>query len=219
MTIPIGKTNKMKTLTTKQQKLVAEHTAYAEDLALALGQRLMRDMSELCIDMDDLKQESLLGLCEAAAQYRSGTHAEFRTLAYWWCRKYVLQAVRKYGVPVTVPDDFEGEVAVVRLDLSPADREGVVATDDDDADEYPLLSQLSADSMHERERREACQHLVQMALRQLTPRQQEVLCCLYGLDRTPMSQSDTARLLGLSSTRISQIERRALSKLLFRNPQ
>lgn len=208
----------MKTLNEIQQQLVTKYAGYAEALALALGQQVMCDIGELCIDMDDLKQESLLGLCEAATRYNPKSTVRFRTMAYHWCRKYVLQAIRKYGVPVSVPDDFEGQVMVVRLDLKPDERDGSESShelDDEDATDDPLHDEISADEARDQEHREVCRRLVKQVLARLTPRQHEAICCLYGLGPqggAPMSYADTALQLGLSSTRIMQLEECALKR-------
>lgn len=207
----------MQALTKEQQRLVAEHKDFAETLAQKLGQRVASDLPELCIDMDDLKQESLLGLCEAALHYDAKAGASFKTMAYFWCRRYVLLAIRKYGVPVSVPNNFTEPVHTVRLDWM-----GDGGDDDDETGSLRLptmeggdavavngarglIDELSLRADREATLQEAYRELAEQWLSQLTLRDQTVIRLVFGLDCTPLHYRSVARQVGISCTRVNQI--------------
>ena len=70
------------------QKLVALHMP----LAYAMAWKL-RDCG---ISLDDLQQEGMLGLCEAALRYDENTDCSFATYATYWCRKMMLMTIRHH---------------------------------------------------------------------------------------------------------------------------
>ncbi len=56
--------------------------------------------------------------------------------------------------------------------------------------------------------------LLQMIRERLTPREREIICMRYGLyNRDEMTQKDVGRVLGISRSYVSRIEKRALQKL------
>lgn len=212
----------MQSLTKQQEQLVAKHIVFAESLAQKIGQRVASDLSELCIDMDDLKQESLLGLCEAAIRFDPKVGTNFRTLAYYYCRRYVLLAIRKYGVPVSVPNNFTATVQSVRLDWVGCDgdvEDNVVAgrlglptmeADGDDrgieaTEARGLIDELSLRADREAALQEAQEQLVAQWLSRLSPRDQLITRLAFGLDCEPLSYQAVGQQVGLTSTRVSQI--------------
>lgn len=60
-------------------------------LAYAAAWR-MRDCG---IDLDDLRQEGCLGLCEAAMRYDETTDCSFAAYASYWCRKMIFMAINR----------------------------------------------------------------------------------------------------------------------------
>ncbi len=110
----------------QQQCLVSENIMVADKLALKFGQVLVNTHQEKSIIIDDLKQESMLGLCEAAMRYDSSKNTSFMTLAYYWCQKYVMNALRKYSQPLSVGNNFNQHVEGVFLDSQMIDVETVL---------------------------------------------------------------------------------------------
>jgi RNA polymerase sporulation-specific sigma factor len=48
----------------------------------------------------------------------------------------------------------------------------------------------------------------------LSPREREIICMRYGLDgQSPLTQKEVARMLGISRSYVSRIEKKALGKL------
>lgn len=204
----------MQTLTKQQQQLVAKHIGFAEALAQKLAQRVASDLGELCIDMDDLKQESLLGLCEAAICYDSKAGTNFRTWAFYYCRRYVLLAIRKYGVPVSVPNNYTEVVSTVRLDWvgSSGDDDDEAETGCDNGDPRSesaelrgLIDELSLRADREAALQEAQEQLLTKWLSRLSPRDQLVTRFFFGLGCEPLSYRAMAQQVGVSSTRVHQI--------------
>ena len=212
----------MQSLTKQQEQLVAKHIGFAVSLAQKLGQRVASDLSELCIDMNDLKQESLLGLCEAAIRFDPKVGTNFRTVAYYYCRRYVLLAIRRYGVPVSVPNNYTESVQSVRLDwvnVNGDDGGNVVAeglglptmvADDDDSgteaeESCGLIDELSIRADREAALQEAQKQLVAQWLSRLSPRDQLITRLAFGLDCEPLSCQAVGQQVGLTSNRVRQI--------------
>ena len=188
-------------LTAAQQQMVVDNMKFATDLALTLR--------GCGVELDDLRQESLLGLCEAAARYDASHGCEFSTYAYLWCRKRMFMAIERYGLPMRVPRELRDEFHALRLDLCGSD------ADDDDgpsgADRIVLdVSQSLADEdALADERREAVEH----ALLRLPSRQREAIVHLFGLDGVELSGCETAKVLGVSAARVCTLQRAALERL------
>lgn len=82
-------------LTSDCQKLVALHMP----LAYAMAWKL----KDCGLSLDDLQQESLLGLCEAALRYDEDAGCSFATYASYWCRKMMLTAIRRHRAAGSQP--------------------------------------------------------------------------------------------------------------------
>lgn len=87
---------------------------------------------------------------------------------------------------------------------------------DPDGHEITLLDVLGTDSeqvLEEVDRKIAAARLYQI-IRRLHPRERQVLAMRYGLlNRTRRTQKEIARMLGISRSYVSRIEKRALNKL------
>lgn len=86
-----------------------ENIEYASQLAWKFGWTILGSQHEKSITMDDLRQESFLGLWEAGRHYNPAQGLDFHSLAYIWCRKFVLHAIRKFSTQLTIPDNFDGD--------------------------------------------------------------------------------------------------------------
>lgn len=77
-------------LTDDLRLLVVSHMP----LAYAMAWR----MKDCNLELDDLRQEGLLGLCEAALRYNEQTGSTFATYASHWCRKMMLLAIHRQRI-------------------------------------------------------------------------------------------------------------------------
>lgn len=193
-----------------------ENIEFANQLARKFGRSVLGDLHEKSITMDDLCQESFLGLYEAAQRFDPALGVEFTSLAYIWCRKFVLRAVRKYGTPLSVPDNYEGGAELLHLDATI----DVVASpyawhDDDGTLEDRLLCQMALADEAEQDAVEERQACVERALAGLSPKERKALTCIFGLDGQDeeLSGQATAQALGIVPGRVTQIKERALRKL------
>lgn len=197
----------------KENLLSQENISFADTLAYKFGRSILGDLHEKSITMDDLRQESFLGLYEAAQRYDESLGVEFTSLAYIWCRKFVLRAVRKYGSPLTVPDNFEGEVELLHFDLTADDAAVSTSADDDGSLEDRILYQMALAEEREREAEEERKEIVERALQGLTDKERRAIACLFALSVEELSGQETAAALGVVPGRVSQIKERALRKL------
>lgn len=197
----------------KENLLSQENISFADTLAYKFGRSILGDLHEKSITMDDLRQESFLGLYEAAQRYDESLGVEFTSLAYIWCRKFVLRAVRKYGSPLTVPDNFEGEVELLHFDLTADDAAVSTSADDDGSLEDRILYQMALAEEREREAEEERKEIVERALQGLTDKERRAIACLFALSGEALSGLETAAALGVVPGRVSQIKERALRKL------
>ena len=192
-----------------------ENIEFANHLAWKFGRSIMGDLHEKSITMDDLRQESFLGLYEAAQRYDPALGVEFTSLAYIWCRKFVLRAVRKYGSPLSVSDNYDGGAELLHFDATIDVVAGASAGHDDDGTlEDRLLYQMALHDDAEHEAEEKRLELMERALAGLSPKERKALVCIFGLDQDePLSGQETASALGVVPGRVSQIKERALRKL------
>ncbi len=93
------------------EQLVARIQA-GEDTAnnmLALWQQSIGIIAKMamkyqgCAELDDLKQEGYLGLCEAVRQYDPDQGALFITYAAFWIRQAMRRYIDNYGSVVRIP--------------------------------------------------------------------------------------------------------------------
>lgn len=89
-----------------------ENIEYSNQLAWKFGWKILGNQHEKSITMDDLLQESFLGLWEAAQHYDPTQGLDFHSLAYICCHKFVIRAMYKYGTPLTMTDDNKDESPV-----------------------------------------------------------------------------------------------------------
>lgn len=192
-----------------------ENIEFANHMAWKFGRSIMGDLHEKSITMDDLRQESFLGLYEAAQRYDPALGVEFTSLAYIWCRKFVLRAVRKYGSPLSVSDNYDGGAELLHFDATIDVVAGTsVGHDDDGTLEDRLLYQMALHDEAEHEAEEKRLELMERALAGLSPKERKALVCIFGLDQDePLNGQETASALGVVPGRVSQIKERALRKL------
>lgn len=193
-----------------------ENIELANQLAWKFGRSVLGDLHEKCVTMDDLRQESFLGLYEAAQRYDPALGVEFSSLAYIWCRKFVLRAVRKYGTPLSLPDNYEGGAELLHLDATFDVVASPCETEEEDGSVFDsVFNQLTIEEEAERAANEALQIRVEQALAGLSPKERKALTCIFGLDGQDeeLNGQETAEVLGVAPGRVTQIKERALRKL------
>jgi len=85
-------------------QLVSAHLDLAYGLASRYRQR--------GLPLEDLRQEALLGLLQAARRFDPGRGAQFSTYAAWWIKKQILQALRRESSQSLQASSLEDESAV-----------------------------------------------------------------------------------------------------------
>lgn len=203
----------MKKLNKHQQQLVIENIEYAYQLAKMIGRDTLGErLSEQTITVEDLQQESVLGLCEAATRFDPTKGIEFCVLAQWWCRKYIYCAIRKYCTPVSVPDNFKGEYpGLMHFDLTDDIVIHAESVDDEREDDCLLYGMAMAEQ-REREEEEALDELVEIVLSSLTHNERRTIISTFGLDGHKLKGTEIAMMLGVAPPRVVQIKERALQK-------
>jgi len=163
----------------------AEQQLVADNVGLVHG-HLIRRFGSQHRQWDDLRQEGVLGLVEAAKRFDPARGTRFSTYADWWVRNKVDSFIR----------------ARVRS------RVGSASFDDDDDDLGIGEPVDTFDPIGELEDYEAADVLARAAVRVLNDREREVL--------SRRADGETLQVigatLGLSKERIRQIEQRAVAR-------
>lgn len=196
-----------KQLTPQQQALVVANMDFAQSLAL-----IFRNCGP---EVEDLQQESLYGLCQAALHYDESRMIEFKRFAFFWCRKAIIQAIHEYGHPMGIAKEERNTVALISLDKyfgTPTD-----AASSDHDDNVLCHDRLLYEAFDEAERESASQEelalRMERAFNRLTAKERTVITFLYGLDGNQCSGRETARAMNVDESRISRIRDNALRKL------
>jgi RNA polymerase primary sigma factor len=90
-------------LTDAHRRLVASH------MPLAYAMAWQAKNSGVCLD--DLQQESCIGLCEAAMRYDENQQCCFATYARYWCQKMILKAIHREKATAETNADTLQDVA------------------------------------------------------------------------------------------------------------
>lgn len=90
-------------LTDAHRRLVASH------MPLAYAMAWQAKNSGVCLD--DLRQESCIGLCEAAIRYDESQQCRFATYARYWCQKMILKAINREKTTAETNADTLQDVA------------------------------------------------------------------------------------------------------------
>lgn len=97
-----------------------------------LVRRIARQYRIPSIPLEDLEQEGFIGLIEAAKRYNSQLNSVFAPYASYWVRKYILDAIRRYGYIIELPQRRqESHVYSERLDKVVAVDNGELLTYED----------------------------------------------------------------------------------------
>lgn len=92
------------------------------------------------IPQEDLMQEGYIGLLEAAKHFNPELGVTFQSYAACWVRKYITEAIRRYGYIITLPQHHTAEhVFSEKLDRVVASDEGEPLTYEDVLQSADLL--------------------------------------------------------------------------------
>ncbi len=156
------------------------------------------------VPMEDIIQEGFYGLFKAIDRFDYRLANRLSTYASWWIRDAVEKGVKKYLFAHRL-DFGDGAVHVGVLSLDePMGEDG----------ERRFVDQLVSPSPEEKEEEEEGDKLkeVERILSLLPPREAFVLASLYGLRGVrKLSYRELGEKLGITETRVRQIERRAIA--------
>jgi len=156
------------------------------------------------VPMEDIIQEGFYGLFKAIDRFDYKLANRLSTYASWWIRDAVEKGIKKYLFAHKL--DFGGgavHVGVLSLD-EPVGEDG----------EHRFVDQLVSPSPEEKEGEGEGHTLkeVERILSSLPPREAFVLASLYGLRGIrKLSYRELGGKLGITETRVRQIERRAIA--------
>jgi len=151
------------------------------------------------IDREDLEQEGVIGLITAANKYdfNNEKKAQFITYAVHWIYSMISRYIRQKNtndetsINIPIGDDGDNEL----IDL--------IKSED-----------YSYENIEEKiYRQQLRQELDQVMNKYLTLKQREVLILHYGLDAKPWTYDAIGELMGVSGSRIRDIERYSLRQL------
>lgn len=197
----------MKSLTPEQQQLVTANMEFAKSLALTFVNR--------GVDLEDLQQESLYGLCVAATHYDPQLNNEFAAFAYFWCRKMMYCALRNYANPGGITCDKDYESKILSLDISFGPESSTYHDEHDDGgniqDRY--LFKAYEETNSENQLFDFQAELTTHLLGKLKKIQRQVITLLFGLEGITFTPAQIAELLNVRVSRIYQIRDEALAKM------
>ncbi|WP_252234757.1 sigma-70 family RNA polymerase sigma factor [Clostridium sp. ZS1] len=151
------------------------------------------------IDIEDLEQEGYIGLIIAAEKYNSDMdhHALFITYAIYWVYQKINTFIKKRNTnnEISLNTPLKENEEIERQDLLESIDNGYENTD-----EKLYLKQLRKD-------------LEDIMNENITLREKEVLKFHYGWDCKKCTFNYIANILGVSDSRVQQIERAALRKI------
>ncbi len=154
-----------------------------------------------CDDTDDLISIGTIGLIKAINTYDPQKKVKLATYASRCIENEILmylRSMRRKATEVSLADALEADEESGGLSLMD------LLAEDSDLDERLVLA-------------EEAQKVREAVSSTLDKREQKVIRLRYGLDgKAPMTQRETAEILGISRSYISRIEKKALEKLRIR---
>ena len=154
------------------------------------------------IEMLDLIQEGNIGLITAVDKFDPTQGHRLTTLAFYWINKHIQRFLNNE------PDDL------VSLDMEINDGAAILLLSDTIEDKGTILGDPTIQNIETQMENQELQQLVHNMLATLSPREQEVLKLLYGLDNYPvLSRNEIAKIIGVREEQVSRIKTRALDAL------
>ena len=154
------------------------------------------------VEMLDLIQEGNIGLITAVDKFDPTQGHRLTTLAFYWINKHIQRFLNNE------PDDL------VSLDMEINDGAAILLLSDTIEDKGTILGDPTIQNIETQMENQERQQLVHNMLATLSPREQEVLKLLYGLDNYPvLSRNEIAKIIGVREEQVSRIKTRALDAL------
>ena len=154
------------------------------------------------VEMLDLIQEGNIGLITAVDKFDPTQGHRLTTLAFYWINKHIQRFLNNE------PDDL------VSLDMEINDGAAILLLSDTIEDKGTILGDPTIQNIETQMENQELQQLVHNMLATLSPREQEVLRLLYGLDNYPvLSRNEIAKIIGVREEQVSRIKTRALDAL------
>ena len=154
------------------------------------------------VEMLDLIQEGNIGLITAVDKFDPTQGHRLTTLAFYWINKQIQRFLNNE------PDDL------VSLDMEINDGAAILLLSDTIEDKGTILGDPTIQNIETQMENQELQQLVHNLLSTLSPREQEVLRLLYGIDNYPvLSRNEIAKIIGVREEQVSRIKTRALDAL------
>jgi RNA polymerase sigma factor (sigma-70 family) len=154
------------------------------------------------VEMLDLIQEGNIGLIKAVDMFDPTQGHRLTTLAFYWINKHIQRFLNHE------PDEL------VSLDMEIYDGSETLLLSDTIEDKGTILGDPTIPRIDAVMESQEVQQLVHNLLATLSPREQEVLRLLYGLDNYPvLSRREIAQVIGVREEQVSRIKTRALDAL------
>ena len=154
------------------------------------------------VEMLDLIQEGNIGLITAVDKFDPTQGHRLTTLAFYWINKHIQRFLNNE------PDDL------VSLDMEINDGAAILLLSDTIEDKGTILGDPTIQNIETQMENQELQQLVHNMLATLSPREQEVLRLLYGIDNYPvLSRNEIAKIIGVREEQVSRIKTRALDAL------
>ena len=154
------------------------------------------------VEMLDLIQEGNIGLITAVDKFDPTQGNRLTTLAFYWINKQIQRFLNNE------PDDL------VSLDMEINDGAAILLLSDTIEDKGTILGDPTIQNIETLMENQERQQQVHNMLATLSPREQEVLKLLYGLDNYPvLSRNEIAKIIGVTPQFISRIRIDSLRQL------
>ena len=154
------------------------------------------------VEMLDLIQEGNIGLITAVDKFDPTQGNRLTTLAFYWINKHIQRFLNNE------PDDL------ISLDMEINDGAAILLLSDTIEDKGTILGDPTIQNIETQMENQELQQLVHNLLATLSPREQEVLRLLYGIDNYPvLSRNEIAKIIGVREEQVSRIKTRALDAL------
>ena len=154
------------------------------------------------VEMLDLIQEGNIGLITAVDKFDPTQGHRLTTLAFYWINKHIQRFLNNE------PDDL------VSLDMEINDGAAILLLSDTIEDKGTILGDPTIKNIETQIENQELQQQVHHLLSTLSPREQEVLKLLYGINNYPvLSRNEIAKIIGVREEQVSRIKTRALDAL------
>ena len=154
------------------------------------------------VEMLDLIQEGNIGLITAVDKFDPTQGHRLTTLAFYWINKHIQRFLNNE------PDDL------ISLDMEISDGAAILLLSDTIEDKGTILGDPTIQNIETQMENQELQQQVHHLLATLSPREQEVLRLLYGINNYPvLSRNEIAKIIGVREEQVSRIKTRALDAL------